>query len=128
MKLLFGSLIFSGFCQKIIMYYYKEDTKNILFSNFIGALISIPLFLIIFLPIYYNLGENFILTIFLMFISIVISSIVSYFIMIKDTLNFEYKTIFLVLFVYLIFGILTYYPLNLDMFIDTEKCIYTIEK
>ena len=80
MKILFGSIMFSSICQKLIMYFYKEDLTNICFSNFVGAILSIPIFLIMFLPMYYTIGENFPLTIFFMFLTIVICEIISYFI------------------------------------------------
>ena len=63
MKLLFTSIIFSGVIEYIII--KKKDVKvnNYLLSLFIPAILSIPIYLIIFLPIYYKIGENFIITI-----------------------------------------------------------------
>ena len=70
MKLLFTSIIFSGVIEYIII--KKKDVKvnNYLLSLFIPAILSIPIYLIIFLPIYYKIGENFIITITIMFITI----------------------------------------------------------
>ena len=124
MKILFGSIIFSGVIQKIVMTLFKEDIINICFSNFIGALCSIPIFLIMFLPVYYFFGENFPLTIFLMLVTIIISEVISYFIMIKNDFKMENKTILFVILVYILFGVLTYYPLDFDLFVDTERCFY----
>ena len=126
MKILFGSVMFSSICQKLIMYFYKEELTNICFSNFIGAILSIPIFLIMFLPMYYTIGENFPLTIFFMFLTIVICEIISYFIMIRRDFNMENKTILLVILVYIIFGILTYFPPENDLFVDFERCFYSI--
>ena len=53
MKILFGSIILSGVIQKIIVVSKRLEFNNICFSNFVGAISSIPIFLIIFLPIYY---------------------------------------------------------------------------
>ena len=72
MKLLFTSIIFSGVIEYIII--KKKDVKvnNYLLSLFIPAILSIPIYLIIFLPIYYKIGENFIITITIMFITILL--------------------------------------------------------
>ena len=124
MKLLFGSLIISGIIEKIILIKLKEDTTNICFSNFISAISSIPIFLIIFLPIYNTIGENFKITILIMLITIIISKYISYKISNKKDLRFENKTIILVIITYILFGILTYNPIDNYIFIDTEHCIY----
>lgn len=128
MKILFGSIITAGIIQKIIMLLKKEKINNICFSNFIGAISSIPIFLIMFLPIYNIIGENMIVIITIMFIAIVISEIISYVIMNKRDYKMENKTIFLALIVYMIFLVLTYYPLEINLFLDKKELIYGIKK
>lgn len=123
MKILFTTIMVSSVIQKIIMYIKKEDVTNICFSNFIGAISSIPIFLILFLPIYYLFGENFPLTILIMLITIIISQIIAYRLLLKPNFKMENKTILLVILVYTIFTILTYNPLNLDIFVDSTQCI-----
>lgn len=127
MKILFGSIILSGVIQKIIVLTKKLKINNICLSNFIGAITSIPIFLIIFLPIYNILGENIIITIIIMFMTIAISEIISYKIMNKKDFKLEKKTIFFVIIIYIIFAILTYYPLKIDLFIDPENSTYGIK-
>ena len=128
MKILFGSIILSGIVQKIIMIIKKEQINNICFSNFIGALLSIPIFLIMFLPIYKIIGENMVVTIIIMFITIVIAEIISYIIMNRRDYNMENKTIFLVIIIYIIFTFLSYYPLRINLFLDKKDMIYGIKK
>lgn len=124
MKIFFTCIMISSVIQKIVMFKLKEDLTNICFSNFIAAILSIPIFLLMFLPIYYFIGENFILTIFLMLITIIIVEIISYKIILMNDFKMENKTILLVIFVYIIFGVLTYCPLDCDLFVDTERCFY----
>lgn len=130
MKILFGSIIISGVIQKIIVLKKKLDFNNMCFSNFIGAISSIPIFLIIFLPIYIIIGENFPITIFIMFITIVLAEIIAYKIMNKDNLGLENITIILVIIVYVIFTILSYYPIKSGIFIDpiSKTCGISKEK
>lgn len=109
MKILFGCIIFSGIIQKLILILRKEKVSNVCFSNFIGAILSIPIFLVMFLPTYYFIGENIVITIIIMFITIVISEFISYIIMNKEDYRLENKTIFFVIIIYLIFAFLTYY-------------------
>ncbi|MBQ9834248.1 MAG: hypothetical protein IJO33_03550 [Bacilli bacterium] len=107
MKILFGSIILSGVIQKIIVLAKKEKINNICFSNFVAAISSIPIFLIMFLPIYSIIGENMIITIIVMLIAIIIAEIISYIIMNKKDFKLEKITIIFVIFVYVIFMLLT---------------------
>ena len=46
----------------------------------------------------------------------------------KEDFKFENKTIFFVITVYIIFTILTYYPLEIDLFMDPKTHTYGINK
>lgn len=105
MKILFGSIIVSGIVQKLIVKFSKITINNICFSNFIAGLSSIPIFLIMYLPIYFFIGENLIFTIILMLVAIIIAEIISYLIMNKKDLKLENKTIIFVIIVYIFFMI-----------------------
>lgn len=128
MKILFGSIMISSVIQKIIVIKKDLDIKNICISNFTGAVLSIPIFLLIFVPIYNTIGENMPITIFLMFIVIAISQIISYIIINSKNLKLENVTIFLVIVVYIIFGLLTYFPPENDLFMDPTNLTYGIKK
>lgn len=108
----------SGVIQKIIVIKNKLDISNVCISNFIGAFLSMPIFLIIYVPIYNTIGKNFGLTIFIMFLVIVIAELISYYIMNKKDLYLENYAILFTVMVYIVFLILTYYPLNNGIFID----------
>ena len=128
MKLLFTSIIVIGIIEKIYYIIKKKENNNLLFINFISALISIPIFLIIFFPIYYIIGENFVITIIIMLISIAISVIIpSYFLHISN-LSLDKITIIFILIIYIIFGYLTYNPPQIDLFYDTNSSTYGISK
>ena len=78
MKILFGAILLSGVIQKIIVKIKKLNINNVCISNFTAAILSIPIFLIMFLPVYSLIGKNFVITIIIMFISIVIAEVISY--------------------------------------------------
>lgn len=128
MKMLFGSIILTGVIQKIIIHSKKEKINNVCISNFIGALTSIPIFLIIYLPIYNFVGENLAISIIIMFITIVIAEIISYKIMNKRDFKLEHLTVFFVIIVYIIFALLTYFPPRNGIFIDPTTSTYGIKR
>ncbi len=128
MKILFGSILLSGVIQKIIVKTKKLDINNVCISNFTAALVSIPIFLVMFIPVYSAIGENLPITIIIMFIAIVISEIISYLIMKKDDLKLENMAIIFTIIVYIIFGLLTYFPPNQELFIDPTNLTYGIKK
>ena len=128
MKILFTSIIIAGVIQKIIVKRKNLNINNVCFSNFVAALISIPIFLIMFLPIYNVIGENLPVNIILMLITIIIAEIISYLITKKDDLKLENKTIIFVIITYIIFAILTYYPPKIELFRDPLNNYYGIKK
>lgn len=128
MKILFTSILFTGVIQKIYVSAKKLKYNNICLSNFIGALLSIPIFLVMFLPVYHFVGENMPITIIIMFISISISEFISYLIMNKPEHKLENTTILFAIAIYIIFVILTYYPPQLGIFKDPTNNLYGITK
>ena len=128
MKILFGSIILSGVLQKIIVLLKQEKINNICFSNYIAAIASIPIYLLLFLPIYYLIGENMFIAIAIMLITTIISEYISYIINNKKDLKLEKTTILFVVITYLVFLILTYNPIKISIFQDPTNMQYGITK
>lgn len=129
MKILFGSILASGVIQKIIVKIKHLSYKNICISNVIAAVSSIPIFLIVYLPVYYLIGEKLPLTIFIMFIVIIISQIITYYIVnINKDFKMENLAIVFVIIIYTIFGLLTYFPPKNQLFKDPLTNSYGIKK
>ena len=128
MKLLFTSIIISGIIQKLIVKKKKLNINNVCISNFVAAVSSIPIFLIMFIPIYKIIGENLPITIIIMLIAIVIAEYISYIIMKKKNLKLENTIIILAILVYIIFGILTYNVPHNELFRDPIHNYYGIKK
>lgn len=118
MKIIFGSVLISGVIQKIIVIKKNLVYKNICISNIIAGLASIPIFLIMFLPVYSIIGENLPITIIIMLITFIISQIITIYIINKKDLKQENMAILYAIIIYVIFGILTYFPPNIFLFID----------
>ena len=78
MKMLFTAIIIGGIIELTIIKIKNIKLNNIFFTLFFKAIISIPIFLTIYLPIYYLFGENMIISISIMTIVLVITEIISY--------------------------------------------------
>ena len=128
MKILFGAIIISSLIQKLILDFKKIQCNNFCFASLISGILSIIIFLIIYLPIYYIQGEYLPLTLILMLITFIICQEIKQRIINLKDLKQEKLTIIYILIIYLIFGILTYYPLHNDLFFCHKNLIYGINK
>ena len=85
--------------------------------------------LILFLPIYYIFGENIVLTLIILFISIFITEIIMSKISNKKLIKYlNFISIFLIIISYFIFGYLTYNTPKLDLFRDPTNNTYGLNK
>lgn len=125
-------MIYTTFLIDSLILYIALKKKNIKFNNFLCCLflspiISIISFLLIWLPIYYRIGENMIITLTVLLISICISQITSYYILsshdnkVLNYISFGFTILFIILFAYF-----TYYPLHNDFFLDSLNEKYGI--
>ena len=129
MKLILTPVLIFSLFEYII---YRK--KNIYYNNFIlsysiSIIIGIIFYLILYLPIHYIFGHSAVYAIILLFITFIIVQIVSYYIMNYKEIRYSYiiGNIFIIL-MYVIFGYLTYNPLEIDIFYDTQKNIYGIPR
>lgn len=127
MKLIFSTFIIYGIVDYILLTKFKLPKNNFFLNILISALACIGIFLIIWLPIYYKTGENMIITLIVLFISIVFSQIISYYIL--NSINkklLNYISIIVIIFIMTIFAYFTYYPLFNEFFFDPTKEKYGI--
>ena len=119
-------LLFSLFEYSI----YRK--KNISFNNFIlsyaiSMVLAIIVYLLIYLPINYIFGHSVIVAIGLLFIIFIIIEIISYYIMNYKEIRYSNIIGFsIIIILYIIFGYLTYNPIKIDLFYDTQKKVYGI--
>ena len=129
MKLIYYSPIISG----IILYFWFKR-KNYLINNFLFGLIvstifNIIIFYLVYLPLYYEIGQSMLMTLSIYFITICLSNYLYYLIININNSN-QLNRISLVMII-IIGGILTYFtyhPLMVDFFKDPESKIYGIPK
>ena len=122
MKLLFSAVIMYGIIDYIILQKFKIKYNNFFTSLFLSALAIIPIYLIMFLPVYYKIGENMVITIGIMAIAIILSQVISYYILKQnDCDKINIISLILIIVSYIIFAYLTYYPIKNELFFDTQE-------
>ena len=128
MKMLFTTILLYEIIEYIILSIKQFKVNNFLFASFVTAIVSIPIYLIMFLPIYYKMGENMFITISIMLIDIIIVQFINYKILNVKEFNLNILTIVLIIISYIGFGLLTYYPPENDLFFDPKEEKYGISK
>ena len=129
MKIIFSSILIYGIIDYILLKLNNIKFNNFLFQLFYTAIISIPIFLIIYLPVRFFIGEYLILTLILLFITYLISQIISYYLLTAKSSPFlNFISIPLIIITYSIFTYFTYKPLPNNFFLDTTNNSYGIQK
>lgn len=122
MKLLFSAVIMYGIIDYIILQKFNIKYNNFFTALFVSATAIIPIYLIMFLPVYYKIGENMVITIGIMLLAIIISQVISYYILkAKDCDKLNIISFILIIVSYIVFAYLTYYPIKNELFFDTQE-------
>ena len=129
MKLLVTPVLIFSLFEYIIYRKKYIDFNNFILSYSISIIIGIISYLILYLPIHYIFGHSTIYAIILLFVIFILIEIVSYYIMnYKKINNSNIIGIIVIIGIYIILGYLTYNPIKIDIFYDTQKNIYGIPK
>ena len=72
MKLLYTSILLYEIIEYIIFKIKNIKVNNFIFASILVSIISIPIYLIMFLPIYYKIGENMFIALTIMLITFII--------------------------------------------------------
>lgn len=125
-KLIYLSPIFSVL---IVGAFYKYKINNIFFGMLVSIIFNILFFYVLYLPIYYLLGNSLIMTLIVYFITIIASNYI-YYLVIKNDKNKNLDIISVALSIIGILGLtyLSYNPPKTDFFKDPENNTYGIQK
>lgn len=127
MKLIYTSFVFYGIFDYLLLKKNKINFNNFLIQLFLIPIIAIFIYLIIFIPIYKIIGENMIVSIGLLAVVILIEQILSYFILQYKEIKYQNIIgIIGIILIYIIFGYLTYKPIENYIFYDIVKDKYGI--
>jgi len=127
LKLIFTTFILYGIIDYFLLRKFNQPRNNFFTNIFISALSCITIFLLIWLPIYYRIGENMIITFLFLIIAIMFSQIISYYILKRENNQLlNYISIIIIILISIIFAYFTYYPLKNDLFFDPNEEKYGI--
>lgn len=120
-------MIFTATCFISLLTNIFYQDKNILFKTYLRSMASIIILLLLYLPINYVLGENMIITLIILFISIFLSELIGSRISKKKDYRLINKvSLFLLVLNFIIFAIYTYYPPKMGLFLDKKHDKYGI--
>lgn len=118
-KMLYTANILWAFFEYFIYKKREVTLDNFFITLLLGSISNLIILLILYLPTYYLLGEHILLTIIILFFSILISQWLIFPINEKK----EMKTLNIVCLIFIpllcsLFGYLTYHPIQCDLFYD----------
>ena len=129
MKMLTTTILLSAIIEYLI-----NKKNGVIFNNFllisaIKSIIIIPIYLLLFLPLFYNIGENMVLAISVMIISIIIVNVIEYRLYnLKEIKYSNYIGLLTIIITYIFMGLLTFKPLKNNLFLDTKEEKYGINE
>lgn len=129
MKLIFLSPLISSSIMYFI-YQKKEITyANFFFAFFVSSLFNIIIFYLLYLPIYYDIGENLVVTLIVYFITILLSQWVNYLLIHeRENKKLNFLGLILTILTFIIMNYFTWNPLNDNFFLDPITNTYGIKK
>ena len=129
MKILFTSTLLYGIIDYILLNKHKIKYNNFPFQLCFTALSSIPIYLVIYIPLYKLLGENLFISISLLLLVYIISQWISYHILKEKEIKvLNMITLPVILLSYLGFIYLTYNPPHNYIFYDAHEEKYGINE
>ena len=129
MKILFTSTLLYGIIDYLLLKKYNIKYNNFNFQLYFTALIGIPIYLVIYLPLYNLLGESPLISISLLLIVYIITQIVSYNILKEKELKvLNTLSVPIIIIIYLGFIYLTYNPPHKFIFYDILNEKYGINE
>ena len=123
LKMIFTATCFFSLLSNI---FYKE--KNILFKTYLRSMASIIILLLLYLPVNYLIGENMIITLIILFLSILLSEMICSRISTTKEYSLLNKiSLVLLILNFSIFSIFSYYPPKMGLFLDKKYDKYGID-
>lgn len=127
MKIFVSAILVWGLVDKFLLDKFNIYYNNHFFSTVLTSILSIALYLIIYLPLYKIFGETMFISIGLMLLVYAFMAYVSYKILSGRELNINKVFLIIVIIVtYVSFGLLTYKPPKYFLFYDTNLKKYGI--
>ena len=129
MKLIYYSPIISSI---ILYFWFKRKNyiiNNYLFGLIVSTIFNIIIFYLVYLPLYYEIGQSMLMTLSIYFITICLSNYLYYLIIeINNSKRLNRISLVMILVIGGILTYFTYHPIMIDFFRDPENNTYGIPK
>lgn len=127
MKMIYTTILLYYLIEYFLLKKLDIKVNNFVLASFTSAFSAIPIFLAMYLPIFYHTGYHMISVFIVLLITLAIIAWINYKICNTKSIRFlDTAAILLIIICYIIFGYLTHYPLYNDLFLDTENEKYGI--
>lgn len=129
MKIIFTSTLLYGIIDYQLLKKYKIKYNNFAFQLYFTAISTIPIYLVIYIPIYKIFGEKLFISILLLLLIYIISQRISYNILKEKNIKLlNILAIPIILTTYTLFIYMTYNPIDNYLFYDTANKKYGINE
>lgn len=129
MKIIFTSTLIYGIIDHYLLNKYNVKYNNFPFQLYFTSISAVPIYLVIYIPLYKLIGENIFISISLLLLVYIIGQWISYNILKEKTIKIlNIIAIPIILISYLGFIYLTYNPIHNYIFYDTLNGKYGIEE
>ncbi|MBR1377475.1 MAG: hypothetical protein IJ565_06680 [Bacilli bacterium] len=128
MKMIYTSVLIFSLIEYFVIRKNNWILNNLGINPLISGVTNIFSFLIIYLPIRMILEENMIITFIILFISNIIAAFVSYHLLKNKQIINDKLGLILTLLMYIPFIYLTYNPIHISFFYDSDNELYGIPK
>jgi len=129
MKIIFTSTLLYGIIDYLLLKKYNIKHNNFLFQLYFTAISGIPIYLVIYIPLYKLFGENMFISITLLLLVYIIIEWISYHILKEKKIKIlNTIAIPVILTMYLVFIYLTYNPIHNYIFYDTANEKFGIDE
>jgi len=127
MKMLYTTILLYGIIEYFILKKFDIKNNNFILATFLKAISAIPIYLIIFIPLYKLFGENMFISISVMLLVIIIVNFIEFLLLRYQEIPYQKIIgISFIIIVYIIMGILTYNPPKQELFYDMKAEKYGI--
>lgn len=128
MKMISSTILIWQIIEHLLIKKYNLKANNYLLTSFILSILSIIVYLVIYMPIYNLMGENFIINIIVLFISIYFANNIGYLLLKSKKIKHQKLIGYLgIILLYITFVFLTYDPPKTKLFIDKRNNTYGIK-
>ncbi len=117
-KIVISGVLISQIIQSFILEENHIKTSNIVLSIFLTIMFNILLFILFYMPAWFYFDFHFLLDLIFLIIISIFNQFIFYHLILANNLKLDYLALTALIIIYIILGILTYFPFINDVFFD----------